>query len=104
MYYCMYACNYNGKEINDLKPVALTSILSKCMDRVVCNQLVASVADRMDPLQFSYKAKSGMEDACLVLLNTIVSHLHIAGMSVSFSWIFHWHLIRFSPICCSKDF
>ena len=74
----------NGKEMNDFRPVALTSILSKCMERVVCNQLVASVADRMDPLQFSYKAKRGVEDACLVLLNTIgiVSHLDIAGSYV----------------------
>ena len=35
----------------------------------MCNQLVASVADRMDPLQFAYKARRGVEDACLISLD-----------------------------------
>ena len=40
----------NVKQMNDFRPVALTSILAKCMERIVCNQMVASVADRMDSL------------------------------------------------------
>ena len=56
----------NVKQTNDFRPQDLTSILAKCMERiVVCNQLVASVADRMDPLQLAYKARRGGEDACL---------------------------------------
>ena len=38
------------------------------------NQLVASVADGRDPLQFAYKARKCAEDACLVLVN-IATHL-----------------------------
>ena len=53
----------NAKQMNDFRPVALTSILAKCMERIVCNQLVASVADRMDPLQFAYKARRCMPDS-----------------------------------------
>lgn len=30
----------------------------RIMERIVCNKLVASVADRMNPLQFSYKART----------------------------------------------
>ena len=56
--------------MNDFKPVALTSILAKCMERTVCTQLVASVADRMDPLQFASKASMGVEDACLILIKS----------------------------------
>ena len=48
----------------------------------MCNQLVASVADRMDPLQFAYKARRGVEDACLVLVNLIASHLDKSGSYV----------------------
>ena len=35
------------------------------------NELVASVADRRDPLRFAYKARKGVEDACLILVNLI---------------------------------
>ena len=49
----------NAKLLNDFRPLCLTSILCKCMERIVCKQLVASVADRMDPLQFAYRAKKG---------------------------------------------
>ena len=50
----------NVKQINDFRPVALTSVLAKCMERIACNPLVSSVADRMDPLQFAYKARRGV--------------------------------------------
>ena len=68
--------------MNDFRSVALTSILAKCMERIVRNQLVASVADRMDPLQFAYKVRRGVEDACLVLVNLIASYLDKSGSYV----------------------
>ena len=55
--------------MNDFRPVALTSALAKCMERIAGNQMVASVADRMNPLQFAYKARRGVEDVYLVLVN-----------------------------------
>ena len=36
---------------------------------VVCNQLIRSVTNRMDPLQFAYRAKRGVQDAKLALFN-----------------------------------
>lgn len=36
----------------------------------------------MDPLQFAYRAKRGVEDATLTLINLIVSHLDTAGNTV----------------------
>ena len=68
--------------MNDFRPVALTSILAKCMERIACNPLVASVAHRMDPLQFAYKARRGVEDACVVIVNLIASHLDPSGSYV----------------------
>lgn len=36
----------NAREMKDYRPVALTSILSKCMERVVSDHLTAMVVDR----------------------------------------------------------
>ena len=74
----------NVKQMNDFSPVALTLtfILAKCMERMVCSQLAVSVADRMDPLQFAYKARKGVEDACLILVNLIASQLDKSGSYV----------------------
>ena len=68
--------------MNGFRPVALTSIIAKCMERIVCNQLIASVVDRMDPLQFAYRARWGVEDATLTLFDLISSHLDSAGTTV----------------------
>ena len=73
---------HSVKQMNDFRPVALTSILAKCMERIVCNQLVASLADRVDPLQFAYKARRGVEDAYLVLVNLTASHIDKSGSYV----------------------
>jgi hypothetical protein len=71
-----------AKEMNDFRPVALTPILAKCMERIVCSQLLTAVADRLDPRQFAYKAKRGVEDACLTLLDLVASHLDSTGTYV----------------------
>ena len=64
----------------DYRPVALTSILAKCMGSTVRNRCVASMADRMmDPLQFAYKARRCVEDTNLTLVNLIESHLDRSG-------------------------
>lgn len=52
------------------------------MERIVCNRLVASVADHMDPLQFAYKARRGVEDATLTLLDLVFRHLDTSGTCV----------------------
>ena len=59
----------------DYRPVALTSVLCKCMQRVVCDLLTSSVADKLDPLQLAYKAKRGVEDVCLTLLDAVTKNI-----------------------------
>ena len=71
-----------AKVMNDFRPVALTSVLCKCMERVVCNRLTSTVANRMDPLQFAYRAKRGVEDATLTLLDLVMRHLDNTGTFV----------------------
>ena len=63
--------------------VALTSVLYKCMERIVHCQLTTAV--RMDLLQFVYRAgRGGVEDATLTLLDTVSKHLDSTG---NFVWI-----------------
>ena len=57
----------------------LTSIIAKCTERLV---LIKSVANRMDPLQFAYRTKRGVQDATLTLFNLIASHLETSGTTV----------------------
>ena len=66
--------------MKDFRPVALTSVVAKCMERIVCAQLTMSVADYLDQLQFTYRARRGVEHATLV--NLFASHLDKAGTSV----------------------
>jgi len=68
--------------LNDFRPVALTSLLAKCMERVVGSRITASVAHQLDPLQFAYKARRGTEDGSLSLLNTIAKHIQQQKASV----------------------
>ena len=76
-----------ARECYAFRPVALTSIIDKGMkrlgmERLVCNQLIKSVANHMDPLQFTYRAKRGVEDATLTLFNLIASHLDTSRTTV----------------------
>ncbi len=67
--------NSKAKVPNSYRPTVLTSVLCKCMEHVVCDQLSTSVADKPNPPQFAYKAERGVEDACLTLLDTVAKDL-----------------------------
>ena len=49
------------KAMNDLSPVALTLVVAKCYERLVCNQQTSAVANRLDPLQCAYRAGEGLK-------------------------------------------
>lgn len=53
----------HAKDLIDYRPVALTSVLCKCMERVVCQELFQAVIGKLDPLQFAYRVGRGVEDA-----------------------------------------
>ena len=71
-----------AKLMKDFRPIALTSVLAKCMERIVCNHLSSCVENSLDPLQFAYRARRGVEDATLSLLNNITTHLDYSSTSV----------------------
>ena len=69
-------------QLNDYRPVALTPILTKCLEKVVSKHLKFDVVDQLGPFQFAYKASRGVEDASLTLLNLITQHLEKAKSDV----------------------
>ena len=61
--------------MNDVRPVALTSIPMKCCERIVLNQILPLVTPFLDPFQFAYQQGRNTEDAILVALESIYNHL-----------------------------
>lgn len=45
--------------LNDLRPVALTSLVIKSPDKLLKAELLAKVEPLLDPFQFAYRAKRG---------------------------------------------
>ncbi|KAI3371986.1 hypothetical protein L3Q82_006856 [Scortum barcoo] len=61
--------------LNDDRPVALTSTIMKCFERLVKSFITSSIPDSLDPLQFAYRPNRSTEDAIALTLHTALSHL-----------------------------
>ena len=61
--------------LNDLRPVALTSVAMKVCERFVLDFLKGLVSNYLDPLQFAYCKGRSTEDALLFSLDKLYSHL-----------------------------
>lgn len=63
------------KELNDLRPVTLTSIIMKCLEDIVKKYLGLDVDHIRDPLQFAYCKGKSVQDVGLTLVHNIAEHL-----------------------------
>ena len=63
---------------NDLRPVALTSVIMKSAERLTLKLLKKLVAPYLDSLQFAYSDNRGTEDAILFTLEKLYSHLELS--------------------------
>ena len=82
-----------AKEMNDFRPIALTSIVMKCLERIISN-LLHTECNHLDQNQFAYKAKRSVEDAILVYTNNVYKHLdtpksYVRTLFVDFSSAFN---------------
>ena len=68
---------------NDLRPVALTSVVMKSMERFILKHLRPIISPSLDPLQFAYSAKRNTEDAILFLLEKLYAHLEKSSYGAS---------------------
>ncbi|XP_051899168.1 uncharacterized protein LOC127585608 [Pristis pectinata] len=61
--------------LNDYRPVALTSTIMKCFERLVMARINSSLPDNRDPLQFAYRRNRSTADAISLALNSALEHL-----------------------------
>ena len=75
--FCIVPVPKNNKvgSMNDLRPVALTSVAIKTCERIVLPQLKSFIHNSLDPFQCAYQNNRSYEDALLVTINEVISHL-----------------------------
>ena len=69
------------KSLNDLRPVALTSLVMKAMEKIIKQHIIRATDPLMDPLQFAYRARRGVDDAKIFIMDSIHKHLELPGSS-----------------------
>ena len=70
------------KALKDLRPVALTSLVMKCLEKLVKEEILSVVNPILDPLQFAYRPGRGVEDATCTLMDMLLLHLDLDNASV----------------------
>ena len=93
------------KELNDFRPVALTSLVMKTFEKIVKQDILRQTEGLLDPLQFAYQPGRGVEDATLVLINLLIQHLErFQKHTLDFYLLtFRPHLIQSSPTCLQRN-
>jgi hypothetical protein len=81
-------------EHNHYRPIALTSLVMKCFERIVKKYILPRINHLLDPLQFAYQSSRGVDDAILTLLHLAYTHLeapktHIKIIFFDFSSAFN---------------
>ena len=66
-------------ELNHFRPVALTSIVMKCFERLILSHILPHVQSQPDPYQFAYRSRRGTDDAIACLLHKLFEHMETAG-------------------------
>ena len=62
-------------ELNDYRPIALTSVIMKCFEGLVKDNITSILTDTLDPLQFACRHNRSTDDAIAIALHTALSHL-----------------------------
>ena len=65
--------------LNDYRPVALTSVIMKVFERFVLQFLKSYTSEKLDPMQFAYRANRSVDDAVSLGVHNILQHLESSG-------------------------
>lgn len=63
------------KENNDYRPIALTSNVMKCLEKLIVRELKSNIKNQFDHHQFAYKNNRRTDDAILTAVHLILQHL-----------------------------
>ena len=61
--------------LNDYRPVALTSTIMKCFERLVRTHICSTLPNTLDPFQFAYRPNRSTDDAIALATHATLSHL-----------------------------
>ena len=64
--------------LNDYRPIALTSVVMKCFERLVMAHINTIIPETLDPLQFAYRPNRSTDDA-IFLHSTLTFHTWTKG-------------------------
>ncbi|KAK1794767.1 hypothetical protein P4O66_009973, partial [Electrophorus voltai] len=68
--------------LNDYRPIALTSIIMKCFERLIMRHIKTQLPPSLDPLQFAYRPNRSTDDAISTTLHLALTHLEKKGTYV----------------------
>ena len=71
------SCSQESKvtDLNDYRPVALTSVIMKCFEMLVKDYITSPLPDTLDSLQFAYRPNRSKDNAIAIALHTALSQL-----------------------------
>ena len=69
----------NITALNDYQPVALTSVVMKCFEKLVRSHIMSFHPPTFDSHQFAYRANRSTEDALATILHAALTHLEQQG-------------------------
>ncbi|KAK1785701.1 hypothetical protein P4O66_019042, partial [Electrophorus voltai] len=73
--------------LNDYRPIALTSIIMKCFERLVMRHIKTQLTPSLDCLQFAYHSNCSTDDAISTTLHLALTHLDKKGTYVRMLFI-----------------
>ncbi|KAK1806262.1 hypothetical protein P4O66_000144 [Electrophorus voltai] len=73
--------------LNHYHPIALTSIIMKCFERLVMRHIKTHLPPSLDPLQFAYRPNRSTDDAISTTLHLALTHLEKKGTYVRMLFI-----------------
>ena len=73
--------------MSDYRPIALTAIPMKCFEKIIKGMLLSQTKAIIDPCQFAYRERRGVEDAVITLLHKIYVHLEDAATYARFLFL-----------------
>ena len=65
----------NPRELNEFRPVALTSLVMKVLEKILKDEITTLVNGKLGPLQFAYQPGKGVDDAKIFILDRLYKHL-----------------------------
>lgn len=78
-HHCVFPQENCYHQLNDYRPVALTSTMMKCCEKLVLRHIKSSLPPTLDQHQFAYRANRSTEDTINTALHIALTHLEHLG-------------------------